>query len=330
MKLQYLAKVFSKNLTVLSIASAFALGAFGMSDIKDEFLDTSKWFRPQPSTDLTAFENVAEDADANPFEKNSSGLSPELDPENKGSSTESATELTTTTTTEATTSETSDPSEDSSVPSDSEDMSDPEATSSTTAEPDNSKPSDGTAETTKKKETKEQKETKETKETTSAPKETTTAAPTETTTAAPTETTAAPTETTPAATEQGPMGDTSGSYNDDMAAAVLTLVNNERAANGLAPLSWSNSLAKAAKTRATEIVVTWSHTRPDGSAWYTVSDVTCGENLGKGQTSSESVMAGWMNSDSHRYNILLADYKTIGVACYACNGKYYWVQEFGY
>ena len=39
MKLQHLAKVFSKNLTVLSIASAFALGAFGMSDIKDEFLD---------------------------------------------------------------------------------------------------------------------------------------------------------------------------------------------------------------------------------------------------------------------------------------------------
>lgn len=321
MKLQHFAKVISKNITVLSIASAFALGAFGMSDVKDEFLDTSMWFKPQPETEQTDFENIAEDANGNPFEKNSSGLSPELDPSGKESSSESTTELTTTTTTEATTTETSDPSEDSSMTSDTVEPEDPEATTSTTKDPSEVE----TSETTKKK-----KETKESeKETTAAPQDTTTKAPSDTT-AAPTETTAAPTETTAAPTQPASMGDTSGSYNDDMAAAVLTLVNNERAANGLAPLSWSGSLAKAAKTRATEIVVTWSHERPDGSQWYTVSDITFGENLAKGQSSAESAMAAWMKSETHKNNILMADYKTLGVACYACNGKYYWVQEFGY
>ena len=322
MKLQHFAKVISKNITVLSIASAFALGAFGMSDIREEFLDTSTWFKPPPETEQTDFENIAENG--NPFEKDNSGLSPEIDPSGKESSSEITTELTTTTTTEATTTETSDPTEDSSLTSETEEPEDPEATASTTIDPSDADPSDGTSETTKKK-----KETKESKkETTEAPKDTTTNAPTDTT-AAPTETTAAPTETTAAPTQPAAMGDTSGSYNDGMASEVLTLVNNERAANGLAPLSWSNSLAKAAKTRATEIVVTWSHTRPDGSEWYTVSDVTCGENLGKGQSSAASVVAAWMNSELHRNNILLADYKTLGVACYACNGKYYWVQEFG-
>ncbi|MBO4651498.1 MAG: CAP domain-containing protein [Clostridiales bacterium] len=322
MKLQHFAKVISKNITVLSIASAFALGAFGMSDLREELLDTSKWFKPQPETEQTKFENIAENADANPFEKDSSGLPVDRDESAKESSSESTTELTTTTTTEATTTETSDPSEDSSLTSDTEE---PEATASATKDPSDVDPSDETPETTKKK-----KETKESKkETTEAPKDTTTNAPTDTT-AAPTETTAAPTETTAAPTKPAAMGDTSGSYNDGMASEVLTLVNNERAANGLAPLSWSNSLAKAAKTRATEIVVTWSHSRPDGSEWYTVSDVTYGENLAKGQSSASSAMTAWMNSADHRNNILMADYKTLGVACYACNGKYYWVQEFGY
>ncbi len=329
MKLQHLVKVISKNLTVISIASVFALGAFGLSDIKDEFRDTSNWFKPQPETDQTAFENIAEDADANPFEKNDSGLSPELDPDHKESSKES-TAVITATTTEEPSSETSDPSEDSSVPSDSEEPDDTEVTSSATTVPETEKPSETAAETTKKKETKAPKET--TKSPAETTKASTTATPKETpasTTAAPTETTAAPSETTAAPTQSDSMGNTGGSYNDDMAAAVLTLVNNERAANGKAPLSWSGSLAKAAKTRAAEIVVTWDHKRPDGSEWYTVSDLTYGENLAKGQSSADKVMEAWLNSADHKRNIL-ADYKTIGVACYYCGGKYYWVQEFGY
>ena len=40
-------------------------------------------------------------------------------------------------------------------------------------------------------------------------------------------------------------------------------------------------------------------------------------------------MKGWMDSPGHRANILKSEYTTVGVACYLCNGTYYWVQEFG-
>ncbi|MBR5975396.1 MAG: hypothetical protein IK020_09465 [Clostridiales bacterium] len=177
--------------------------------------------------------------------------------------------------------------------------------------------------------TSEPKETEPPKETPddTEPAETTTEPP-ETTTEAPTTTTEAPPETTTAA-DSGSMGASGGSYDTDWAKTVLSLVNEERAANGLGALEWSGSLAKAAKTRASEIVVKWSHTRPDGSDWWTVSDLTYGENLAYGQTSPSEVVEAWMNSAGHKANIL-GDYSTIGVACYCYDGTYYWVQEFGY
>lgn len=167
-------------------------------------------------------------------------------------------------------------------------------------------------------------------ETTEAPPETTTEAPPETTTEAPPETTteAPPPETTTEAPDS--MGATGGSYDGDWAKTVLSLVNDERAANGLGPLEWSGGLAKAAKIRATEIVVKWSHTRPDGSEWWTVSDLTYGENLAYGQTSPSEVVEAWMNSSGHKANILSSSFTTLGVACYCYDGTYYWVQEFGY
>ena len=178
--------------------------------------------------------------------------------------------------------------------------------------------------TTEPKETEPPQETPEE----TAPPETTTEAPPETTTEAPPETTTeAPPETT--AADSGSMGATGGSYDTDWAKTVLSLVNEERAANGLGALEWSGSLAKAAKTRAAEIVVKWSHTRPDGSDWWTVSDLTYGENLAYGQTSPSEVVEAWMNSAGHKANIL-GDYSTLGVACYCYDGTYYWVQEFGY
>ena len=113
-----------------------------------------------------------------------------------------------------------------------------------------------------------------------------------------------------------------------MAKAVLDYVNVERAANGLAPLTWNKTLANAANIRATEIVVKWSHTRPDGSEWWTAGARTqMGENLGKGQGSAQDVVAAWMASPTHKDNIL-GSYSRLGVSCYLCEGTYYWVQEF--
>lgn len=338
MKLQQFAKLISKNVTILSIASAFALGIVGMTDIKDSLFDTSTWFMKPAQSEETEFENIAADPDKPDFDfgKNTSVAEPEITEEPSETSTEETT-TEQTTTTEITTTE----SETSSEPT--EDPSDVGNGGSDAVVPGDS--STETTEITKETEepTKKTKKTKASEETTEEPSESTTEAPKETASEGGNgdnggnESTTAPEETTTEATTTkksggSSLGDTSGSYNEDMAKEVLSLVNEQRAANGLAPLSWSGSLAKGAKTRATEIVVKWAHTRPDGSDFYDAPgcEASYGENLAKGYGSASSAMDGWMNSSGHRANILKPDYKTIGVACYVCNGQYYWVQEFGY
>jgi uncharacterized protein YkwD len=156
---------------------------------------------------------------------------------------------------------------------------------------------------------------------------TTTKPTTVSTTGTTTPTTAAPTQTTAPASSG--LGDESGTYDSSKEQAVLALVNEQRTNAGLAALTWSDTLAGSARIRATEIVVKWSHTRPDGSAWYTAgAQMQTGENLAYGQTSSEQVMNEWMASIGHQENILRTSFTKIGIAAYYCNGVYYWVQHF--
>ena len=83
--------------------------------------------------------------------------------------------------------------------------------------------------------------------------------------------------------------------------------------------------------RAQEIVGTWSHTRPNGSDWYTVnSSIMYGENLAKGYSSASDCVAAWMASPTHRENVLYADFRTCGIAIYEQGGAWYWAEEFGY
>lgn len=101
---------------------------------------------------------------------------------------------------------------------------------------------------------------------------------------------------------------------------VLTLVNNERAANGLGALEWGYTCESAANTRALEIVNVYSHTRPDGSEWKTACPIpssggASGENLaaGNGAVSPETVVATWMASPDHRANILNGEFTKMAV-----------------
>lgn len=133
-----------------------------------------------------------------------------------------------------------------------------------------------------------------------------------------------------AATTAAPAIDTSaGSYDSAMASSVLDVVNQIRMDNGLSALVWNDSLASSAQIRAREVVACWDHCRPDGSDWWTAGDqLQMAENLGKEQSSAAGVVGDWMASSSHAANILNGEYTNMGVACYYCNGTYYWVQEF--
>ena len=116
---------------------------------------------------------------------------------------------------------------------------------------------------------------------------------------------------------------------DDLATQVLNLVNEERASRGLGSLRMDGELTRAACVRAGEIAQSFSHTRPDGSSWSTVSASAYGENIAMGQQTAEKVIAAWMTSTSHRENILRQSYGSIGICAYKSNGVMYWVQLFG-
>ena len=113
------------------------------------------------------------------------------------------------------------------------------------------------------------------------------------------------------------------------ARSVVDQVNRERTARGLSALRVDPALTAAAQIRAQEIVERFSHTRPDGTRWSTVSSVAYGENIARGQKTADKVMAAWMSSSGHRANILRASYGSIGVACVQSGGVYHWVQLFG-
>ena len=128
----------------------------------------------------------------------------------------------------------------------------------------------------------------------------------------------------------GIMMSTTGFAQSNTEAEVIAEVNEIRVANGLNPLRYDAALEGAAAVRANELTVKFSHTRPDGTDWYTVNpDLMYGENLADGYTTADAVVNAWMASPEHKANILKPDFATVSVSSVVKNGKTYWAQEFG-
>lgn len=119
----------------------------------------------------------------------------------------------------------------------------------------------------------------------------------------------------------------------DFRSRVVALCNEQRAANGLGPLTEDATLDSLAQVRSDETVVSFSHTRPNGTDCFTVLDSypwnACGENIAAGQITPEEVVDAWMNSEGHRANILSPSFGKIGVGI-SHGGSYgiYWAQLF--
>lgn len=96
--------------------------------------------------------------------------------------------------------------------------------------------------------------------------------------------------------------------------------NERRAAQQAAPLQLNAQLTKAAQTKAQDMVERnyWSHNTPEGNApWEFVNNAgysyaKAGENLAYGFNDEDAVVGGWMNSPSHRANMLDANYQEVG------------------
>ncbi|MBQ3271220.1 CAP domain-containing protein [Candidatus Saccharibacteria bacterium] len=118
---------------------------------------------------------------------------------------------------------------------------------------------------------------------------------------------------------------------------VLKLVNEERAKYNLEPLEWGATCEAAAQIRAEESMEVYAHQRPDGSSWDSVckpeAGGAAGENLAAGNTavSPETVVQTWMNSPSHRANILSDKFTKLSVGFVfdpSAQYKTYWSQFF--
>jgi uncharacterized protein YkwD len=103
---------------------------------------------------------------------------------------------------------------------------------------------------------------------------------------------------------------------------LLDHTNNARREQGLEPLTLNESLVSAANGKAQHMFSNnyWAHFAPDGtSPWSFIKGsgyqyMFAGENLAKGFTDSKSVVDAWLNSPSHRDNLLSDKYKEIGFA----------------
>ena len=110
---------------------------------------------------------------------------------------------------------------------------------------------------------------------------------------------------------------------------LLDSTNGQRASNGVGNLSINSKLNNAAQAKANDMATRnyWSHNTPEGNppwifftnAGYTYSKA--GENLAYGFTSNDDVIVGWMNSASHRANMLDGTFTEVGFG-FANNSNY--------
>lgn len=133
---------------------------------------------------------------------------------------------------------------------------------------------------------------------------------------------------TPAPSAVPAVGNNASSYTQQ----VVALVNKERAAAGLAPVSALDSLNKVAAAKAADMRSNnyFSHTSPtygspfDMMSAFGITYKAAGENIAMGQKTPQEVMTAWMNSPGHKANILSTNFNYIGVGF----DNNYWVQEF--
>lgn len=118
-------------------------------------------------------------------------------------------------------------------------------------------------------------------------------------------------------------------YASNISVGDLLRITNEkrRAASGLPALALNDQLNSAANAKANDMFANnyWAHNSPSGkdpwsfiiSAGYNY--LFAGENLARDFGNSQGVVDAWMNSPSHRENIINDKYKDIGFA--VVNGK---------
>jgi uncharacterized protein YkwD len=131
---------------------------------------------------------------------------------------------------------------------------------------------------------------------------------------------------------------------------VLDLVNQQRFVGatcgsdpmpgGQVPLEMDDTLRRIARLHSEDMAERgfFDHVNPDGddpfdrmSAAGFAGAYPWGENIAAGSPTPEDVVDAWMNSPPHCENILLGDYRVIGIGLYedpSLPYSYWWTQDF--
>jgi hypothetical protein len=105
-------------------------------------------------------------------------------------------------------------------------------------------------------------------------------------------------------------------------AVLADLTNKDRAGEGVAELRWSDTLAAAARMKAQDMLENgyFAHTSPAGLTpwhWLTILQYNfryAGENLAIRFNDTDSVESAWLNSPTHKANIVSDKFSEIGIA----------------
>ncbi|MCD7722822.1 MAG: CAP domain-containing protein, partial [Clostridiales bacterium] len=120
----------------------------------------------------------------------------------------------------------------------------------------------------------------------------------------------------------------------DEAYKVLSYINKERKAQGLAKLTIDSELTEYAMVRAAELTILYSHTRPNGGSllgWNNNVYDYLGENIAGGQKTAKKVYTAWYNSAWHYAAMVDSVYKSVGIGCFKdTDGHYYWSLVLGF
>jgi hypothetical protein len=102
--------------------------------------------------------------------------------------------------------------------------------------------------------------------------------------------------------------------------ALLEATNQQRLSNHTTTLQLNDKLTAAAQAKANDMATRnyWAHYTPDGTPPWAFFEGAgyayqkAGENLAYGFISSNDTVAGWMNSPSHRENLLDNAFQEVG------------------
>lgn len=103
---------------------------------------------------------------------------------------------------------------------------------------------------------------------------------------------------------------------------IVELTNQYRSQSGLTTLNLDSKLSEAALAKATDMFNQnyWAHVSPTGTEpWSFITKAGysyrhAGENLARDFSNPDDTVKAWMNSPTHRQNILDSRYQDIGIA----------------